>query len=207
MLRRLGLAALGCALLAGCASTPPDVYAVPIDVAYQKLRSGDLTDFRNARQCGILIHIASEGRSDKSVRWVVTSSGRTVASWIARLEAVDAENTRITIEVPKSPDGKGEIYDGNQFYPRPALHQPLRPAIRELINSRLEGRSFDVSNSPNSGEHESVCNVQRGGLESGSFKFGVDDRPGHDARESDRMRAEEERQQEAENARYGEPME
>ena len=86
--------------LSGCSSPPPDVYAVPIAVAYEKLRAGSLKDFRYARQCGILIDITSEGVPDKSVRWVVTSSGLNVASWTARLAAVDADHTRITIEVP-----------------------------------------------------------------------------------------------------------
>lgn len=207
MIHRLGLAALGSVLLAGCAGTSPDVYPVSIDTAYDKLRSGSLDDFRRARQCGVLVHIQSEGMADKAVRWVVTSSGRTVASWIARLEAVDAENTRITIEVPKAPSGNGEIYDGNQFYQRPALHQPLRPAIRELINSRIEGRPFDVSNSPNGGENDNICGIQRAGLEHGSMKFRVDDKPGYDSRDSARMREAEERQDAADNARFGEPME
>lgn len=199
----LGLAAC-CAILTGCSTPPPDVYAVPVAVAYEKLRAGSLKDFRYARQCGILIDITSEGVPDKSVRWVVTSSGLNVASWTARLEAVDADHTRITIEVPPGKDGKGEIYDGTQFYPRPALHQPLRPAVRELIESRLEERAFDVSRSPNGGENESVCNVQRGGLQSGAFKFGVDDIPSMDTESSERTRAMQERDEEAENARYGE---
>lgn len=202
---RAMLAVAICAILTGCSSAPPDVYAVPIGVAYEKLRAGGLKDFRYARQCGILIDITSEGVPDKSVRWVVTSSGLNVASWIARLAAVDADHTRITIEVPAAPGGKGEIYDGHQFYPRPALHQPLRPAIRELIESRLEGRDFDVERSPNGGENESVCNVQRGGLQSGAFKFGVDDIPSMDSDESERTRAMQEREEAAENARFGEP--
>ena len=60
MIRCLGFG-IACLATIGCAPGPPDVYAVPIDAAYQKLKSGDLDDFRDARQCGILIHIATQG--------------------------------------------------------------------------------------------------------------------------------------------------
>lgn len=166
-------AIVAAALLSGCSSRAADVYPLPIAEAYRKLTTGDMNDFRVARQCGVLIHFQREAVPDRRVRWRVTSSGLTVASFTAVLAPVDAASTRITIEIPRDPKG-GEIYDGDKFYPRPALHQPLRPSVRELIDARIEGRPFDVSHVQNSG-NDSVCNVQRARLEVEGKAFSVND--------------------------------
>jgi hypothetical protein len=186
--------------LAGCGGLPPGTYAVPVDVAYQRLIAGDMQDFRETRQCGILIHFTAHKDLNKQVRWVVTSSGTKVAEFTARLIPVDDETTRIEIDVPAAPDG-GEIYDGSKFYPRPAMYQPLRPAVEELVAARIGQRPFDVSGLPGSDQNQ-VCAVQRGGLESGNYVWGVEDRPGMDARESARAEEEDRRREPA----FGQPM-
>lgn len=185
-----------CVALAGCDGLPPGTYEVPVEVAYQRLIAGDMLDFRTARQCGILIHFKTLKELNREVKWIVTSSGREVAQFTVRLVPVDAQTTRFEIDVPAAADG-GEMYDGTKFYPRPALRQPMRPAIEELIAARMEQRPFSPAGLPDP-DSNGVCEVQRAGLESGSFRFAVDDEPGMDSRETARARA-------AEESDYGEP--
>jgi hypothetical protein len=204
MTRKL-FAAAACALLAGCGGgLPAGTYEVPVEVAYERLIAGDMDDFRTARQCGILIHFLAEKELNKQVRWRVISSGMQVAEFTVRLIPVDAQTTRFEIDVPADPAG-GEIYDGSKFYPRPALHQPLRPAIEELVAARMAQRAYDPMGLPST-DSDSVCDVQRAGLESGSYVWGVNDRPGMDARESAREAAAEEARVDYGEPAMGEPM-
>jgi hypothetical protein len=193
------------ALLMGCGGgLPAGTYEVPVEVAYQRLIAGDMDDFRIARQCGILIHFDVEKELNKQVRWIVRSSGMQVAQFTVRLIPVDAQTTRFEIDVPAAPEG-GEIYDGTKFYPRPALHQPLRPAIQELIAARIEQRPYDPMGLPST-DSDSVCDVQRAGLESGHYVWGVNDRPGMDARESARAAAADDASESYDEPAMGEPM-
>jgi len=192
-------------LLAGCGRSEPGVYAVPLAEALQRLKKADVDGFRMARQCGILIHFASDSPKDNAITWRVSSSGREVLRFTVKLMA-EGNATRARIEVPAEPKG-GEMYDGSQFYPRPALHQPLRPAVQELIDAAMEQRPFDVMRipdeergSPNNGP----CQVQRGGLENGSSRFGLDDKPGYDSRSSQQMREVEDYGRD--DTSYGQPM-
>ncbi|MEM6475988.1 MAG: hypothetical protein AAF687_07465 [Pseudomonadota bacterium] len=167
------LCTLSCLILAAsCSSQPSNVYDVPVDVAFERLISRDLHDFRIARQCGILIHFKKQALTNQRVKWSVTSSGKQVASFTVLLTPYSDDQTQIDIEIPQAPDG-GEIYDGTKFYPRPALHQPLRDGVEELVSARLEQREFDVMRIPPSEENR-VCRIQRGALESG-HNFKVDD--------------------------------
>lgn len=179
---------VGAAMLAGCAAKEEGVVDLPVATVFERLNAGDMKDFRAQRQCGLLIHFASEAERDKQIRWVVRSSGAVVASFTVDLTPVDANRTRIAVRVPEAPDG-GEIYDGGKFYPRPALHQPLRPAIKELIAARLEQREFDVWKIPErerSSEADKVCQVQRAGLEVGgrALRHDGNDHAGRGARSS-----------------------
>ena len=189
-------------LLAACGSAP-GVYDLPLPEALARLERADTDAFRMARQCGILIHFKASQPKDNAITWHVTSSGSEVLSFTVRLTA-EGDGTRAAIEVPADPKG-GEMYSGAQFYPRPAVRQPLRPAIQELVASALEQRPF---NPQDLGSTDSVCNVQRAGLESGSFKFGVDDAPGMDSRQSSRLRDQQEAEAERESfdENYGQPM-
>lgn len=165
--------------LAGCKpARQPGVYDVGVDEAYRRLSVDELPDLVFAKQCGILIHVIPEGIPGRQVTWRVTSSGQEVVQFTALLTPVNDKQTKVEIKIPPAPDG-GEMYDGSKFYVRPAFNQPLRPAVQEQVAAILEGRKFDVTRV--GAGTDSVCNVQRGGLESG-LHFRVDDRPGEEGR-------------------------
>jgi hypothetical protein len=194
-------------LAAGCGGkAEPGVYDLPLDEAYARLTEADVDGFRHARQCGILIHLQPSGQKGESMTWRVTSSRRTMLSFTVRLTAEGANRTRATIEVPADPRG-GEFYDGKKQYPRPAINQPLRPAVQELIDAAMAGRPYDVQRIPEPRNLDKVCSIQRGGLESGSFRFGVDDRAGMDSRQSARMQDDEDREADSDgfDSSYGQP--
>lgn len=163
--------------LAGCEkkpARPPGVYDITVAEAYQRLSADKLADMVFSKQCGILIHVEPEGVPNRYVTWRVRSSGQEVVWFRANLTPVSETQTKVDIEIPPDPTG-GEVYDGQKFYRRPAFNQPLRPAVTEQVAAILEGRKFDVSHvGPGT---DTVCNTQRGGLESG-MHFAVDDPPG-----------------------------
>jgi hypothetical protein len=184
MKQLLGTAAILAAALTGCSAREPGVFDLTAAEAYQRLHSSDLREMVFAHQCGILIRARPEGVPGRSVTWRVYSSGREMVNFTATLTPVDERRTRADISVSRAANG-GEAYDGSQHYPRPALRQPLRPAIEEQVAALLEGRSYDKARVPRG--QDGVCNVQRAGLESGR-RFRVDDIPNLDARESARAR-------------------
>ena len=198
------LAALALALpLAACGQAEANTAPLTLHEAYERLTTADTTPFRDARQCGLLIHLQKQAVFDDYVKWRVTSGGRDMVSFTARLSPAEDGGTRVVVEIPADPKG-GEAYDGSQFHPRPALKEPLRPAAEEFVAAALEGRAFDAMNLPYDGESRSVCDVQRAGLQSGR-RFAADDIGGTDSAESARIRAAEEQDDEDEAARYGEP--
>jgi hypothetical protein len=142
--------------LAGCEkpkAPTPGVYDIPVAEAF---------------------HVTPEGITNRSVTWHVASSGQEVVRFTALLTPLGDRQTKVEIKMPADPKG-GEVYDGEKFYNRPAFNQPLKPAVEEQVSALLEGRKFDVQRvGPG---RDSVCNVQRGGLESG-IRFRVDDKPG-----------------------------
>jgi hypothetical protein len=162
------------AALAGCGGRESGVYQISAHDAYQRLLGSELPELVMARQCGILIHPRSEGVADRSVTWRVYSSGREMVNFTATLTPLDAGRTRVEISVGRNSHGQ-EAYDGSLFYTRPAFNQPLRPAVEEQVAALLEGRSFDVTRVPRG--TDSVCDVQRAGLEEGTEHFSVTDRP------------------------------
>ncbi len=195
-------------LAAGCNhKLEQGVYNIPLAEAYDRLAAADIDGFRLARQCGILIHFEQSGQKNEAVTWRVTSSGQPMLRFTVRLTALDPAKTRATIEVPPDPAG-GEPYDGTKSYPRPAINQPLRPAVQELIDAAMADRPYDVERIPQPRNLDKVCSVQRSGLESGSLRFRVDDRPSMDATESARLREAE--RQDADRGTfdpaYGKPM-
>lgn len=165
----------------GC-SEPPGQYKMSAKDAQQRLLKADFKDFMRNRLCGVLIHIKNHGVEGKSVTWRITSSGREMLYFTAALTSVSADRTKVEVVVSKEDNGR-EAYDGTQFYRRPAVLQPVRPAIEEKIASVLEDRPFDAArlratSSANgtfsSTTRDTVCNVQRGSLEEGQ-PFSVDD--------------------------------
>ncbi len=168
-------------LATGC-SDPPGQYRLSTREVYQRLSKADFKDFMRNRLCGVLIHIKSDGGDGKSVNWRITSSGQDMLNFTARLTPVSANRTKVAIEVQKEINGR-EAYDGTQFYRRPAVMQPVRPAIQEQIAALLEDRPFNPahlqelpSDTGTFGKisRDTVCNVQRGRLEEGE-PFSVDD--------------------------------
>jgi hypothetical protein len=154
---------------------PPGVYDVSVSEAYRRLSTDKLADMVYAKQCGILVHVTPGGITNRQDTWRVTwrvhSSGREVLQFSALLSAVGQNQTKVEIRVPPAAGG-GEMYDGSQFYKRPAFNQPLRPAVQEQVAAILEGRKFDVRRvGPGK---DKVCSVQRGGLETGR-PFSIDD--------------------------------
>jgi len=162
------------AALAGCGGRESGVFEIGTHDAYERLLHSELPDLVMARQCGILIHPRAEGVADRSVTWRVYSSGREMVNFTATLTPLGAGRTRAEVSVGHNAAGR-EAYDGSLFYTRPAFNQPLRPAIEEQVAALLEGRSFDVTRIPRG--TDSVCDVQRGGLEEGAARFSVTDRP------------------------------
>jgi len=168
------LLALG---ITGCGGGEPGVYPMSVHEVFEKLSENKLEDFKFKRQCGILIHIQPDAIIDKSITWRVYSSGRKLVSFTAHLTPVGDKSTKVAVEVSKDPDGT-EAYAGTDTYRRPALMQPLKPAVEEAIAAELEGREFDPERVPKPPEKDSVCLVQRAGLESGRG-FSVEDDSGN----------------------------
>ncbi len=181
------LPAIAIAPSAVACSEPPGQYKISAKDGYQKLASADFNEFLRNRLCGILIHIHREGDEGKSVTWRITSSGREMFHFTANLVPVDATRTKIEIDVSKEVKNGREAYDGTQSYARPAVMQPVRPAIDEQIDAILTSRPFKWENVRKATERpaapgtfavmssDSVCNVQRGGLEESGQPFSVDD--------------------------------
>lgn len=171
----------GLALISGCSSEPPGQIALSAHDAYERLAKGDLTEFIFKRQCGILIHAKTEAEPDRSVTWHILSSGREMLNFTATLTPVDDRRTKVDIAVSRDPDG-GEAYDGTRSYPRPALQQPVRPALEELVAALLNGRAFDAKRLPKRTTCDfninSACDIQRGGVEAGLFRWSIDNEDG-----------------------------
>ena len=88
------------------------------------------------------------------------SGGRQLSVSLSQTE----NGTQATIVVPKAADG-GEIYDGKQHYSHPALMQPLRPAVQEMIDAAMEKRPFDWHRLPdplNIGPNDTLTNCGMG---------------------------------------------
>lgn len=173
---RLAAIAAMAALASGCGRAP-GVYDLTVHDAYARLAQNALEDFVFKRQCGILVHLVPEGVPDQQVTWRVYSSGEELLDFTARLSPVGGKQTRVAIDIAKDADGT-EAYNGNKFYPHPAFHQPLRPALEAAIGAILDGKPFDVMEVPRGGDNESVCNVQRAGLEETGRAFNINDKPG-----------------------------
>jgi hypothetical protein len=162
---RTGIASalVGVALaVAGC-NQAQKTYPVSLTEGFARLDQADVIGFRNARQCGLLIHFKRSGPVDNTLTWDVQHRGRSLASFSVSLSQA-GNGTQATIAVPKAADG-GEIYDGKQHYSHPALMQPLRPAVQEMIDAAMEQRPFDWHRLPapiNVGPNDSLTNCGMG---------------------------------------------
>ena len=162
---RIGIASalVGVALaVAGCKPSQK-TYPVSLAEGLARLDKADVIGFRNARQCGLLIHFKKFGPVDNTVTWQIQSKGRPLASFSVSLSQT-GNGTQAAIVVPKAADG-GEIYDGKQHYSHPALMQPLRPAVQEMIDAAMEKRPFDWHRLPapiNVGPNDTMTNCGMG---------------------------------------------
>jgi hypothetical protein len=172
--RRLFAVLLMAVGLAGCSRAEPGMYPLALHDVFLKLAENKLEDFKFKRQCGILIHFRPEAIADKSITWRVYSSGREMLSFTANLTPVGETSTKVDVEVSTDPDGT-EAYAGGDFYKRPALLQPLKPAVEEAIAAELEGRVFDPQRVPKPAERDRVCQIQRATLQSRGKPFSVED--------------------------------
>jgi hypothetical protein len=166
-------------LVSACNEAPKGHYPLTVQEARARLAANSFIEFRSDRQCGVLIHIVQSARSERSITWTVSSSGLSQLSFTAVLTPVDARYTKVDVTMVPELGGR-EPYDGTQFYPRPAVRQPVRPAIEEQVAAALETRPYDPKRLPQA-KKDSVCVVQRAGLESG-FRFSVNDEPGEFSR-------------------------
>jgi hypothetical protein len=153
-----GLAAMAC-FLAGCSSKPEGAYYdIPLANAFERLQNADLEGFRDSRQCGMLIHFSSSKIDPTSLAYEVKTSGVSVARFAIRLTSSD-KGTLASFEVPKGPNG-AEIYDGSQSYSHPALMQPLRPSLRELVDAAMGQRRFDWHRLPDPINTDQLCGTE-----------------------------------------------
>jgi len=184
-------ALVACISLSGCEEEkqPPDVFNVSPPEAFKQLYHHPFTEFMQYSQCGILIYLNKKSYvQDKSITWLITSSGKHMLSFTVHMEPAGTGKTRMSVSISKDPNGR-EAYDGRQEYPRPAVKQPVPPAVEAQITQIFTGKKFDPVVLRQYGGDNKVCNIQRGGLESGAFRFRVDDIPGHDSATSARMRS------------------
>ena len=162
---RIGIASalVGVALaVAGCKPSQK-TYPVSLAEGLARLDKADVIGFRNARQCGLLIHFEKRLPVGDVVTWHVRSKQQLLASFSVSLSQA-GNGTQATIVVPKAADG-GEIYDGKQHYSHPALMQPLRPAVQEMIDAAMEKRPFDWHRLPDPlsvGPNDSLTNCGMG---------------------------------------------
>ena len=162
---RIGIASALVVVALAVAGCKPSQKTYPVSLAegLARLGNADVIGFRNARQCGLLIHFEKLLPVGNSITWQVRSKKQIVASFSVSLSQTE-KGTQATIVVPKAADG-GEIYDGKQHYSHPALMQPLRPAVQELIDAAMEKRPYDWHRLPdpiNVGPHDSMTNCGMG---------------------------------------------
>ena len=191
------LAVMLCACKPAAVAPTPGFYALPLEVAMDRLRHADIEGFRNARQCGLLIHFHATETAGTAIAWDVESNGMPMLSFTVQL-ASSGTGTQSTIVVPPGRDGKGEEYDGKQSYPQPAVMQPLRPAVQELVDAAMEQRAYDWHRLPpplNIGPDntEGICSSEKQNLEAGGATYDVND-PGGMTHEQAEQWREKERQ-------------
>ncbi len=161
------------AALPGC-SQPPGQYAMGVHEVYERLLKSDFAELMYDRQCGILIHVKANGQPDQSITWEISSIGRRMLTFTARLTPVNATHTKVDLEVSKEANGR-EAYDGNQSYWRPAVRQPVRPAVEEQIASILSGRPYSDKLLLHQIPANDACDIQHNGLLTGLYCARADD--------------------------------
>jgi hypothetical protein len=176
--------------LSGCKSAPPpeNYYDVPPATAYERLRQADVIGFRDARQCGMLIHLNAIEDAPRTITWTVSSSNIRLLYFTVRV-APQGQGSLITIDVPKAANG-GEFYDAEQDYKHPAVMQPLRPAVRELIDSAIASRPYDWHRIPDPLSTGALCDGMGTNFQASGKPYDLNDPSGmtHEAAEEARQK-------------------
>lgn len=174
--------------IAGCSTRTEGYYDIAPKEALERVRAADIIGFRDERQCGMFIYFTATENPPNSIKWRVTTGDTVVAAFTIRI-APQGKGTVINIDVPKAPNG-GEIYDGKQHYFYPALMQPLRPALRELVDAAIARRPYDVRRLPKPFNTDSLCGGLRGNFAATGKPFSINDPSGltHEQAEEARSR-------------------
>jgi len=176
--------------LTGCKTAPPpeNYYDIPPATAYERLRHADLIGFRNARQCGMLIHLNAIEDAPRAITWTVSSTNIRLLYFTVRVSP-QGQGSLITIDVPKAANG-GEFYDAEQDYKHPAMRQPLRPAVRELIDAAMASRPYDWQRIPPPLSTGELCDRMAESFERTGVPSSIDDPAGitHEAAEEVRQK-------------------
>jgi hypothetical protein len=174
--------------LGACQGHPNEIYyKVAPSEAFARLQRADIVGFRDARQCGMLIYFSEPTTTADALTWEVTSSNVPLARFTVRVVPKDSGSI-IQIELPKGPNG-AEIYDGNQRYTHPALMQPMRPALRELVDAAMAGRPYDWHRIPEGQLNtDGFCGSLRQNFEASGRPYELNDPSGmtHDQAEAAR---------------------
>ena len=173
-----GCFAVACLVLVGCSQGADELYYdIAPDDAFARLIKADVTGFRDARQCGMLIYFEpKQYDGTRTIVWEVTSGYTTLARFGLHVIA-KGNGSVIEMQIPKAPDGK-EIYDGTQKYGHPAFLQPLRPALRELVDAAMEQRPYDWHRLPDMPVDYTICASMRQNFIASGQPYSVDDPSG-----------------------------
>ena len=174
----LGSLVLAFLALAGCSKGADELYYdIAPDDAFLRLIKADIPGFRDARQCGMLIYFERKQYDDTHiVIWDVTSGDTTIARFGFHVIA-KGNGSVIEMQIPKAPDGK-EIYDGTQKYTHPAFLQPLRPALRELVDAAMEQRPYDWHRLPDMAVDYTICASMRQNFIASGQPYRIEDPSG-----------------------------
>ncbi len=164
--------------LAACQGHHPDelYYKVAPSEALSRLLRADIVGFRDARQCGMLVYFAAGLTAPDAVTWNATSSDVPMARFTLRVVPKD-DGSVIAIELPKGPNG-AEIYNGNQQYTHPALMQPMRPALDELVDSAMTGRPYDWHRIKGTLNTDGLCASERDNFQASGKPYELNDPSG-----------------------------
>ena len=163
--------------LGACQGHPNELYyKIAPGEAFSRLLRADIIGFRDARQCGMLIYFSTGLTAPDAVTWNVTSSDVLVARFTLRV-VPENDGSVIAIELPKGPNG-AEIYDGNQHYTHPALMQPMRPALRELVDSAMAGRPYEWRRIDDPLNTDGLCGSLRDNFQASGKPYELNDPSG-----------------------------
>ena len=143
------------AALPGCAQNhAPGIYDIAQQDAWARLQRADLGAFTEARGCGLPLDIAVEAHAPQSLRWIIRSGGKELASFTVRLDPVAPNATRAAIDLPFEPGRTDTITTSAGA---PALRQPLQGAVVELVDAAIDDRDYDASRTSDPRNPAAAC--------------------------------------------------